>query len=186
MVDANQVWEVDQAIEWIKALSQFDLWWVEEPVHPDDILGHRKIIDAVGPIRIATGEHCHNRLIFKQFLMAKAIDVVQADGCRLAGLSGRWPCCCWQRSTTARCARTPAASPVRDRAAISMIDYLCFSATWDERMTEHAAHLHEHFVAPIRIENGRYVVPRAAGLNLQMYEKSIADYEFPNGSAWAR
>ncbi len=187
MVDANQVWEVDQAIGWIKALAQFDLWWVEEPVHPDDILGHRTIIEAVGPIRIATGEHCHNRLMFKQFLMAKAIDVVQADACRLAGLSEAMAVLLLAaKYDRPVCPHAGGVGLCEIAQHVSMIDYLCFSASWDERMTEHAAHLHEHFVDPIRIDNGRYLVPRAAGLNLEMRPKSIADYQFPNGSVWAR
>ena len=187
MVDANQVWEVDQAIEWIRRLTQFDLCWVEEPVHPDDILGHRRIIEAVDSVRIATGEHCHNRLMFKQFLMAEAIDVVQVDGCRLAGLS---------EAMAVLLLATKYDRPVCPHAGgvglceiaqhISMIDYLCFSATWDERMAEHAAHLHEHFVDPIRIEKGRYVVPRAAGLSLEMRPRSIAEHRFPDGPVWAR
>ncbi len=186
MVDANQVWEVGQAIEWIRALQPFDLWWVEEPVHPDDILGHRRIIEAVDSIRIATGEHCHNRLMFKQFMMANAIDVVQVDGCRLAGLS---------EAMAVLLLAAKYARPVCPHAGgvglceiaqhISMIDYLCFSGTWEERMTEHAAHLHEHFVDPIRVEKGRYLVPRAAGLSLQMHPDSIARHRFPDGAVWA-
>ncbi len=187
MVDANQVWEVDEAIEWIRALRPFDLWWVEEPVHPDDILGHRRIIEATGSIRIATGEHCHNRLMFKQFMMENAIDVVQVDGCRLAGLS---------EAMAVLLLATKYARPVCPHAGgvglceiaqhISMIDYLCFSGTWEERMTEHAAHLHEHFVDPIRIEKGRYLVPCAPGLSLQMHPESIARHRFPDGPVWAR
>ena len=138
-------------------------------------------------MRIATGEHCHNRVMFKQFLMAGAIDVVQADGCRLAGLS---------EAMAVLLLATKYERPVCPHAGgvglceiaqhISMIDYLCFSGTWEERMTEHAAHLHEHFVDPIRIEKGRYVVPRAFGLSLQMRAESIALHRFPDGAVWAR
>ena len=156
MVDANQVWEVDQAIEWIRALSQFDLWWVEEPVHPDDILGHRRIIEAVDSVRIATGEHCANRVMFKQFLMAEAIDVVQTDGCRLAGLSEAMAVSLLAaKYNRPVCPHAGGVGLCEIAQHISMIDYLCFSGTWEERMTEHAAHLHEHFVDPIRIEKGR-------------------------------
>jgi len=187
MVDANQVWEVGQAIDWIRALAPFDLWWVEEPVHPDDILGHRKIIDAVDGIRIATGEHCHNRVMFKQFLTHRAIDVVQADGCRLAGLSEAMAVCLlaakYRRPV---CPHAGGVGLCEIAQHLSMIDYLCFAATWDERMTEHAAHLHEHFVDPIRIERGRYSAPTRPGISLEMHRASIADHRFPNGSVWAR
>ena len=187
MVDANQVWEVGQAVDWIRALAPFDLWWVEEPVHPDDILGHRKIIEGVGGIRIATGEHCHNRVMFKQFLTHSAIDVVQADGCRLAGLSEAMAVCLlaakYHRPV---CPHAGGVGLCEIAQHLSMIDYLCFSATWEERMTEHAAHLHEHFVDPIRIERGRYVAPTAPGIALEMRPESIAAHRFPNGSVWAR
>jgi L-fuconate dehydratase len=187
MVDANQVWEVEQAIEWIRQLAKFDLWWVEEPVHPDDILGHRKIIDAVGGIRIATGEHCHNRVMFKQFLMHKAIDVVQADGCRLAGLSEAMAVCLLAaKYDRPVCPHAGGVGLCEIAQHLSMIDYLCFSGTWDERMTEHAAHLHEHFVDPIHIERGRYIAPIKPGLSLEMHPKSIAEHRFPNGTVWAR
>ncbi len=125
--------------------------------------------------------------MFKQFLMAKAIDVVQADGCRLAGLSEAMAVLLLAaKYDRPVCPHAGGVGLCEIAQHISMIDYLCFSASWDERMTEHAAHLHEHFVDPIRIERGRYLVPRAAGLNLEMRPKSIADYQFPNGSVWAR
>jgi len=187
MVDANQVWEVDQAITWIRALQRFDLWWVEEPVHPDDILGHRKIIEAVDSVRIATGEHCHNRVMFKQFLMAGAIDVVQADACRLAGLSEAMAVLLLAaKYNRPVCPHAGGVGLCEISQHISMIDYLCFSGTWEERMTEHAAHLHEHFVDPIRIEKGRYLAPRRPGISLEMKPASIAAHSFPNGTVWAQ
>ena len=186
MVDANQVWEVDQAIGWINELSRFDLWWVEEPVHPDDILGHRKIIDAVDSIRIATGEHCHNRVMFKQFLTAGAIDVVQADGCRLAGLSEAMAVLLLAaKYDRPVCPHAGGVGLCEIAQHISMIDFLCFAGSWDERMTEHAAHLHEHFVAPIEIAAGRYRAPRVPGLGLQMRPESVASHRFPDGTVWA-
>jgi L-fuconate dehydratase len=186
MVDANQVWEVDQAIEWIRALAQFDLWWVEEPVHPDDILGHRRIIEAVDSVRIATGEHCANRVMFKQFLMAEAIDVVQADGCRLAGLSEAMAVSLLAaKYNRPVCPHAGGVGLCEIAQHISMIDYLCFSASWEERMTEHAAHLHEHFVDPIRIEKGRYRAPHVPGISLEMKPASITAHSYPNGSVWA-
>jgi L-fuconate dehydratase len=185
MVDANQVWEVDQAIAWIDALRPFDLAWVEEPVHPDDILGHRRIVEAAAGVPIATGEHCANRVMFKQFLQAGAIDVVQLDACRLAGLSEALVVLLLAaKFDKPACPHAGGVGLCEVAQHVSMIDYLCFAATWEGRVTEHAAHLHEHFVAPIEIERGRYRAPRAPGIGLEMKPASVAAHRFPEGAAW--
>jgi L-fuconate dehydratase len=178
MIDANQVWEVDQAIEWVRALARFDPWWIEEPVSPDDVLGHAQVAQGVRPIRVATGEHGHNRVMFKQLLASDAIDVAQPDACRLGGLNeviavlllaakfGK-PCC-------------PHAGGVglcEYAQHISMIDFVVVSGRWDEAMAEHAGHLHEHFVDPIVIERGRYRAPLQPGFSAQMKARTIAEYD---------
>jgi L-fuconate dehydratase len=174
MIDANQVWEVDEAIEWVLALREFDPWWIEEPLSPDDILGHARVARAVRPIRVATGEHAHNRVMFKQFLQADAIDVVQVDACRLGGLN---------EVLAVLLLAAKFGKPVCPHAGgvglceyvqhISMIDFIVVSGRFDQTMIEHAVHLHEHFVDPIRIENGRYLAPRLPGYSAQMKPDSL-------------
>ncbi len=183
LIDANQVWEVDEAIAWTRALARFDPWWIEEPVSPDDILGHAAVAKAVRPIRVATGEHAHNRVMFKQLLQADAIDVVQLDNCRLGGLN---------EVLAVLLLAAKFGKPVCPHAGgvglceyaqhVSMIDYLAVSGSWDGRMTEHAAHLHEHFLHPVRIERGRYRAPTAPGFSAEMFPASIQAHIWPTQS----
>ena len=185
MLDANQVWEVDEAIPWIEALRPFDPYWIEEPTSPDDILGHVKIADAVRPVRIASGEHAHNRIMFKQFLATDAIDVVQFDNCRLGGLN---------EALAVLLLAAKFGKPVCPHAGgvglceyvqhISIIDYLCVSGSTEGRMIEHAGHLHEHFIDPIEIHRGHYVIPKAAGFSSEIRASSIEAFSFPDGNAW--
>lgn len=174
MIDANQVWEVDQAIEWIKALSGFDPWWIEEPLSPDDILGHARVARAVDPVRVASGEHVHNRVMFKQFLATDAIAVVQPDLCRLGGLN---------EALAVLLLAAKFGKPVCPHAGgvglceyaqhLSTIDFVAISGRFDQSMTEYAGHLHEHFVHPVEIERGRYRVPRAPGFSAEMKRRSL-------------
>lgn len=185
MVDANQVWEVREAIDWMAALAPFDPYWIEEPVSPDDILGHAAVARAVRPIRVATGEHAHNRVMFKQLLQADAIDVVQLDNCRLGGLN---------EVLAVLLLAAKFGKPVCPHAGgiglceyaqhVSAIDYLCISASLDGRMTEHAAHLHEHFLDPIRIERGRYRLSGRPGFSAEMHADSIERHRWPDGEVW--
>ena len=187
MLDANQVWEVDQAIEWTNALAEFRPWWIEEPISPDDVLGHARIAKGVRPTRVATGEHAHNRVMFKQFLQADAIDVVQVDVCRLGGLN---------EVLSVLLLAAKYGKPVCPHAGgvglcelvqhVSMIDFIAVSGDWTETMTEHAGHLHEHFVHPITIERGRYRAPLSPGFSSEMKTDSVASYTFrPNRSGWS-
>jgi L-fuconate dehydratase len=179
MLDANQVWEVDEAISWTNALAEFKPWWIEEPISPDDILGHAKIARGVHPIRVATGEHAHNRVMFKQFLQAGGMDIVQADVCRLGGLN---------EVLAVLLMAAKFGKPVCPHAGgvglcelvqhVSMIDFIAVSGDWTETMTEHAGHLHEHFVYPITMDRGRYQAPLAPGFSSEMKAKSISDYSF--------
>ena len=177
MIDANQVWEIDEAIKWVRALAQFDPWWIEEPLSPDDIFGHGAVARAVRPIRVATGEHAHNRVMYKQLLASNAVDVVQPDACRLGGLN---------EVLAVLLLAAKFGKPVSPHAGgvglceyaqhISMIDYVVVSGRCDEAMAEHAGHLHEHFIDPIEINHGRYMAPLKPGFSAEIKAQSIADH----------
>ncbi|KAJ7634490.1 enolase C-terminal domain-like protein [Roridomyces roridus] len=178
MVDANQVWDVPQAIEYVKGLQDIKPWFIEEPTAPDDILGHAAIRKALAPygIGVATGEHAHNRMVFKQLLQAEAIDVVQIDSCRLAGVSEVLSVLLWLPN-----------SAVPYVIHLSLIDYIAVSGTMERNVLEFVDHLHEHFVTPCSInKNGRYNVPNnpGEGYSIEMHKTSIAEFEWPNGSYW--
>lgn len=184
-VDANQVWDVGEAIRAIKAMAPYDIHWVEEPTSPDDVLGHKAIADAVAPMKLATGEHAHNRVMFKQFLQAEAIGFCQIDSCRLAGVN---------EVLAVLLMSDKAGIPVCPHAGgvglceyvqhLSMIDYVCISGSMDGRVIEHASHLHEHFLNPIEIRNGRYRAPSAPGYSIDIYPQSLDAHEFPSGEVW--
>jgi L-fuconate dehydratase len=179
MIDANQVWEVGEAIDWVHALARFDPYWIEEPISPDDILGHARIAAAVRPVRVASGEHAHNRVMFKQFLQARALDVVQLDNCRLGGLNEVLAVLLLAaKFGVPVCPHAGGVGLCEYAQHISAIDYLCVSASMDSRMTEHAGQLHEHFVDPIRIESGRYRLSGAPGFSARMHAHTIARYRF--------
>lgn len=183
MVDANQVWEVDEAIRWMRALAEFDPYWIEEPVHPDDVLGHAAVARGVRPIRIATGEHCANRVMFKQLLQADAIDVVQVDACRLGGLN---------ENLAVLLMAAKFGKPVCPHAGgvglceyvqhISMVDYLVVSGELDGRMTEHAGILHDMFPEPIRLVGGRYMPPARPGFSVE-FPAALLNRRGPLGRA---
>jgi len=185
MMDANQVWDVGQAVSWMKELARFDPYWIEEPTSPDDVLGHATIAKAITPIAVATGEHCHNRVMFKQFLQADAIKVCQIDSCRLGGVNEvlavlllaakfRIPVC-------------PHAGGVglcEYVQHLSIFDYIAVADSLDGRILEYVDHLHEHFVDPVVIEGGRYMAPKAPGYSITMKPESLETYRFPDGAAW--
>lgn len=187
MVDANQVWDVPQAIDWMRQLDGFNLRWIEEPTSPDDILGHGEIRRQLAPlgIRVATGEHVANRVVFKQMLQASAIDYLQADACRVGGLN---------EVLAILLLAAKFGIPVCPHAGgmglceyvqhISAIDYIAVSASLEDRTTEYASHLHEHFVHPVVIRDGRYVLPSAPGYSADLHPASAAALVFPNGSEW--
>ncbi len=186
MADANQVWDVPEAIAWIEHLRPFDLRWIEEPTSPDDILGHATIRNAIAPIGVATGEHAANRVIFKQLLQAQAIDYCQVDACRIGGLN---------EVLVVLLLAAAHEIPVCPHAGglglceyvqhIAMIDAVCVSGIVDDRTTEYAGHLHEHFRDPAEIRGGHYVVPRAPGYSIEMLPDSMAVLTYPTGSEWA-
>ncbi len=175
MVDANQVWEPDEAIAWMKHLAEFDLWFLEEPTSPDDVLAHKQIREAIAPVRIATGECCQNRIMFKQFLQAEAIDVVQIDAARVGGLN---------ENLAIMLLAAKFGKPVCPHAGgvglceyvqhLSIIDFLSISGSWEGRVTEYVDHLHEHFVTPCVLKNGRYQAPTAPGFSIEMKADTLA------------
>ena len=185
MMDANQIWDVDEAIEWMKPLAKFNPWWIEEPTSPDDVLGHAKIARAVAPIGVATGEACQNRVVFKQLLQAKAISFCQIDSCRLAGIN---------EVLTVLLMAAKFGVPVCPHAGgvglceyvqhLSLFDYIAVSASLENRITEYVDHLHEHFVYPVQMKAGRYLPPLDPGYSIEMKDASLDYYEFPNGEAW--
>lgn len=185
MVDANQVWDVDQAIRHVQQLAEFDLWWVEEPTSPDDILGHARIARAVHPIRVATGEHCHNRVMVKQLLQARAVDVLQIDGCRLGGINEVIAALLLAaRFGVPVCPHAGGVGLCEHVQHFSAFDYIAVSGTLEGRITEYADHLHEHFVRPVQMRDGHYRLPDAPGLGVEFKAESLAEYAFPGGPAW--
>jgi len=185
MMDANQVWEVEQAVQWMEKLAEFQPWFIEEPTSPDDVLGHAAIADAVAPILVATGEHCANRVMFKQFLQAGAIGVCQIDSCRIGGVNEILAVILMAaKFGVPVCPHAGGVGLCEYVQHLSMFDYVAVSGSMDDRLTEYAGHLHEHFLDPVVMKDGRYQVPTAAGYSIEMKPESIADYTFPTGPKW--
>ena len=179
MIDANQVWEVDQAIKWMKSLAEFDPYFIEEPTSPDDIIGHKKIKDAIYPIKVATGEAVQNRVIFKQLISENAIDIVQVDACRMGGLN---------EVLAVQLMASKQGLPVWPHAGgvglceysqhLAMIDYLCISGRRDEQVIEYVDHLHEHFLNPCQIKNAAYMLPKESGFSVEMKPSTLVSNLF--------
>ncbi|WP_183392440.1 enolase C-terminal domain-like protein [Kineococcus radiotolerans] len=185
-VDANQRWDVGPAVEWIRALAPHDPWWVEEPTSPDDVLGHAAIRRAVAPVKIATGEHAHNRVVFKQLLQAGSLDVVQIDAARVAGVN---------ENVAILLLAAKFGVPVCPHAGgvglcelvqhLSMFDFVALTGTTEDRVVEHVDHLHEHFVDPVRLSRGNYLAPTAPGYSAEIRRESLLRHVFPGGAEWA-
>ena len=185
MMDANQKWGVDEAIERIRQLAEVDPWWMEEPTSPDDILGHARIRKEVGSIRIATGEHCHNRVMFKQFMQAEAIDVAQIDSCRLAGVSENLAVLLMAaKFNIPVCPHAGGVGLCECVQHLSIFDFLCVSTSLEDRVTEYVDHLHEHFVDPVRIANGHYLLPQKPGYSTEVFRETLSTYSYPTASVW--
>lgn len=185
MMDANQVWDVGEAVAAVEQLAEFDPYWIEEPTSPDDVLGHAAIAQAISPIRVATGEHCQNRVIFKQLMQAGAMQVCQIDSCRLGGVN---------EVLSVLLLAAKFGVPVCPHAGgvglceyvqhLALIDYICISAALEDRVLEYVDHLHEHFLEPVVIRKGRYLPPSAPGYSITMKPASREAYRFPSGRAW--
>jgi len=186
MVDANQKWGVLEAIERTRALGSLNPWWMEEPTNPDDILGHARIRREVAPIRIATGEHCHNRVMFKQLMQAGAIDVCQIDSCRVAGVNENLAIILLAaKFGIPVCPHAGGVGLCEYVQHLAMFDYLRVSMTQKDRVIEYVDHLHEHFLDPVVIRRGRYMLPKKPGYSIEIYPESLARYSFPNGEVWS-
>ena len=185
MVDANQRWDVGEAIARMRDLARFKPLWIEEPTSPDDVLGHAAIARAVHPIGVATGEHCANRVIFKQLLQARAISFCQIDSCRLGGVN---------ENLAVMLMAAKFGVPVCPHAGgvglcelvqhLSMFDFIAITATMENRVTEFVDHLHEHFVDPVVIRQARYMVPQRPGYSTEIRQESRTQYRYPDGPVW--
>ncbi|MEK6335609.1 MAG: L-fuconate dehydratase [Acidobacteriota bacterium] len=187
MMDANQIWDVGQAIDWMKELARFQPLWIEEPTSPDDVLGHAAIARAVAPIGVATGEACHNRVMFKQFLQAKALDFCQVDSCRLGGVNEVLAVLLMAaKFGVPVCPHAGGVGLCEYVQHLSIFDYIAVSGSLENRRVEFVDHLHEHFVHPVEIRDGNYVAPLAPGYSIEMKPESIKEFEFPSGAEWTR
>ncbi|MEV8517964.1 enolase C-terminal domain-like protein [Dactylosporangium sp. NPDC051484] len=184
-VDANQRWDVGTAVEWVRALAPYDPWWVEEPTSPDDVVGHAEIARRIAPIPVATGEHVQNRVVFKQLLQLRAVSFVQLDAARVAGVN---------ENVAILLLAAKFGVPVCPHAGgvglcelvqhLSMFDYVAVSRSMRDRVIEYVDHLHEHFIDPVRLREGRYLAPTAPGFSSTMRADSRARYAFPDGPIW--
>ena len=185
-VDANQCWDVAEAVSWVGQLTEFDLWWVEEPTSPDDILGHRAIREAVAPVKIATGEHVQNRVVVKQLLQAGSLDILQLDAARVGGVN---------ENVAILLLAAKFGVPVCPHAGgvglcelvqhLAMFDEVAVAGHTPDRVVEFADHLHEHFVDPAVVRNGAYVAPTAPGFSAQMRPETLERFRFPDGPEWS-
>src|SRR5215471_1129984 len=186
-LDANQAWGVNQAIAAIGRLSEVDPWWIEEPTSPDDVVGHKRIRDAVGPVRVATGEHVQNRVVFKQLLQLGAIDACQLDCCRLGGVNEVLAVVLLAaKFGVPVCPHAGGVGLCEYAQHVSMFDYVAVGASLDGRVCEFVDHLHEHFVDPVRVVGGRYLSPTAPGYSIEIRPESLAEFAFPDGPGWWR
>jgi len=179
MIDANQIWEVQQAIEWLRELSFAQPWFIEEPTSPDDVEGHRRIRESIAPIKVATGEMCQNRILFKQFIMRGAIDVVQIDACRLAGVNEALAVMLMAaKYDLPVCPHAGGVGLCEYVQHLSMIDFLCIAGSREGRVVEYVDHLHEHFENPCVVRNAAYMPPQAPGFSITMKPASRERYAF--------
>ncbi|CAG2100962.1 unnamed protein product [Medioppia subpectinata] len=188
MVDANQKWDVNEAIEWMKQLTDFKILWIEEPTSPDDVLGHATISKALKPygIGVATGEQCQNRVLFKQFLQANGLQFLQIDSCRLGGVNEILSIILMaHKFGVPVCPHAGGVGLCEYVQHLSMWDFVSVSGSMDNRMTEYIHHLSEHFTYPASAKSGRYLAPKHAGYGCELKEESIKYYEFPNGTYWS-
>jgi L-fuconate dehydratase len=187
MMDANQKWDVDEAIENMESLAEFNPYWIEEPTSPDDILGHAKISEKVAPIKVATGEHCQNRVMFKQLMQANAFGICQIDSCRVGGVNENLAIMLMAaKFGIPVCPHAGGVGLCEYVQHLSMIDYIAISGSMENRVIEYVDHLHEHFLDPVIIKNGAYISPKMPGYSIEMKPESLKDYEFPNGKIWKK
>uniref|UniRef100_A0A8C5HJQ3 Mitochondrial enolase superfamily member 1 n=1 Tax=Gouania willdenowi TaxID=441366 RepID=A0A8C5HJQ3_GOUWI len=187
MIDANQRWDVAEAIEWVSRLAEFKPLWIEEPTSPDDILGHATISKALAPygIGVATGEQCHNRVMFKQFLQAAALQFVQIDACRLGSVNENLAVLLMaHKFKVPVCPHAGGVGLCELMQHLILFDYICVSVSLSNRMCEFVDHLHEHFTSPVVIQNACYMPPKDPGYSCEMFESSVRRHQFPDGDVW--
>jgi L-fuconate dehydratase len=185
-VDANQRWDIQPAIDWMRQLAPYAPYWIEEPTSPDDILGHATVRQAVHPIKVATGEHIANRVIFKQLLQAGAVDIVQIDSARVGGINENIAILLLAaKFGVPVCPHAGGVGLCEMVQHLSMFDYVAVSATTQDRVIEYVDHLHEHFIDPVRVQHGNYLAPTRPGLSAQMLPASLKEYAYPGGPVWA-
>ena len=179
MIDANQVWEVDQAIGWVRELAFARPWFIEEPTSPDDIEGHRRIREGVAPVKVATGEMCQNRIVFKQLIMRGAIDIVQIDACRLGGVNEVMAVLLMAaKYGLPVCPHAGGVGLCEYVQHLAMIDYVSIAGTKEGRVVEYVDHLHEHFLDPCAVKDAAYMPPQRPGFSIEMRAETLRDYQF--------
>ncbi|MGC9377951.1 enolase C-terminal domain-like protein [Streptomyces sp. MH13] len=184
-VDANQRWNVAEAVEWTNALAEYAPYWIEEPTSPDDVLGHATVRRGVAPVKVATGEHVQNRIVFKQLLQAEAIDVLQIDAARVGGVNENLAILLLAaKYGVPVCPHAGGVGLCELVRHLSMFDFVALTGTTEDRVIEYVDHLHEHFEDPVTLANGHYVAPTAPGFSSQMRAASIAAYRYPHGTFW--
>lgn len=184
-IDANQRWDVTEAAPWIAELAPYDVWWVEEPTSPDDVLGHAEIAKAVAPVRIATGEHVQNRVVFKQLLQANGMSFLQLDAARVAGVNENIAILLLAaRFGVPVCPHAGGVGLCELVQHLSMFDFIAVSGSTQDRVIEYVDHLHEHFLAPVKISAGHYVAPEMPGFSSQMDSETLQAFRYPDGKIW--
>lgn len=185
LMDANQKWEVNDAIRNIRLLGKFNPWWIEEPTSPDDILGHLDIAKAIFPIKVATGEHCQNKVMFKQFLKSGAMSICQIDSCRVGGVNEILSIMLMAAKLNVPvCPHAGGVGLCEYVQHLAMIDYISISGSLDNRIIEYVDHLHEHFLDPVKIKNGHYMPTIKPGYSITMKSSSIEAFTYPSGKIW--
>ncbi|WP_190811465.1 L-fuconate dehydratase [Flagellimonas sp. S3867] len=185
MMDANQKWDVEEAISNMEELKRFDPWWIEEPTSPDDILGHARVARAVHPIKVATGEHCQNRVMFKQLMQANAIGICQIDSCRVGGVNEILSILLMAaKFNIPVCPHAGGVGLCEYVQHLSMFDYIAVTGSMENRIIEYVDHLHEHFYDPVVIKNGAYMPPTMPGYSIAIKDNSLEQYKFPDGVIW--
>jgi len=187
MMDANQKWEVNEAIKNMRHLQKFNPWWIKEPTSPDDILGHLTIAKAVDPIKVATGEHCQNKVMFKQFLKSGAMSICQIDSCRIGGVNEILSVMLMAAKLNVPvCPHAGGVGLCEYVQHLAMIDYISISGSLENRIIEYVDHLHENFLDPVIIKDGCYMPPSMPGYSITMKKSSIDAFTYPAGQVWKK
>jgi len=186
-IDANQVWDVDQAIKWVNQLKEFNLRWIEEPTHPEDVVGHARIAKEIAPTPVATGEMANNRMIFKQLLQLNAISVMQIDATRVAGVNENLANILMAaKYGIPVCPHAGGVGLCEMVQHLAMFDAVAVTGSHTKRVVEFVDHLHQHFKTPVKVVNGHYMAPTDTGSGAEMLQSSITEFLFPNGTYWSK